>query len=384
MKIAFISPMASSLIAFRKNLVIDLVAQGHEVFCCATDFTTRDKKLLSEWGAVSVDYDLSPRGMNPFKDILATWKLSRILRKLELDIVMPFFVKPVIFGTIAARLANVPRIVGMIEGLGNAFTCSEMGFSRKAKIIQKIQVFLYKIALPKLDVLIVLNPDDKKDLIDTYQIPVKEMIILGGIGVDLSEYLYSPVDLEHPVSFIFIARLLREKGIFEYLEAAEKIKGDYPNINFYVLGSLDIKNTFGLKQDELNSYLRKNIVIHPGHVNNVPEWIEKSSIFVLPSFYREGVPRSTQEAMAIGRPIITTDSVGCRETVEDGINGFLIPPFSATALVEKMIFFIENPEEINKMGTKSREMAENRYDVKKINQRLIGVLLGEVNKGGEY
>lgn len=377
MKIAFISPMAGSIIAFRKNLVIDLVAQGHEVFCCATDFTIRDKELLSDWGAVSVDYDFSPRGLNPFKDIISTWKLSRILKKLELDVVMPFFVKPVIFGTIAARLAKVPRVVGMIEGLGNVFTFSEKGFSRKSKILQKVQVLLYKIALPKLDVLVVLNPDDKKDLVDTYEISIKKIVILGGIGVDLNEYSYSLVDLNNPVSFIFIARLLKEKGIFEYIEAAEEIKANFPNINFYVLGSLDKNSAFGLKQDELDSYLKNNTVIHPGHVNNVPEWIEKSSVFVLPSFYREGVPRSTQEAMAIGRPVITTDSVGCRETVEDGVNGFLIPPFSAKSLSEKMLFFIEHPEEINRMGLKSREMAEEKYDVKKVNRRLINILVGE-------
>lgn len=377
MKIAFISPMAISIKLFRKSLILALLAQGHEVYCFASDFSVKDKQLIESWGAVAVDYKLDARGINPFKDILATIELAKKLQSLRPDIVFPFFVKPVIFATIAARLAKVPRVVGMIEGLGNAFTASQNGLSKKAKLIQKIQVLLYKISLPKLDTLVVLNPDDKADLLDSYDISVKNTVVLGAIGVNLADYPYTPVSTKQPIAFIFIARLLREKGVFEYLQAAEQIKQNYPQAVFYMLGSLDLQHPSALSKEELTQCLEKDIVVYPGHVDDVPAWIAKSSVFVLPS-YREGFPRSTQEAMAVGRPIITTDVAGCRETVVDGVNGFLVPPFSSPALAEKMRFFIENPDNIAKMGLASRKMAEQHFDVNNINKRLIKIITGDL------
>ena len=189
-----------------------------------------------------------------------------------------FFVKPVIFATIAAKIARVPRIVGMIEGLGGAFTVHKNGQTKKAKIIKTIQVLLYKISL------------------------------------------------------------------------------------------------LGLTQEELKPYLDSGVVIYPGFVNDIKERIVNSSIFVLPSYYREGVPRSTQEAMAIGRAVITTNSVGCRETVEDGVNGFLVPPFDSKILAQKMIYFIQNPEMIVQMGIESRKIAEIKFNINEKNERLAKII----------
>jgi len=199
-------------------------------------------------------------------------------------------------------------------------------------------------------------------------------VVLGGIGVDLERFTYIPFDNQNPVSFVFIARLLREKGVYEYLEAAKKIKSEHPETTFYILGGFDDKNPFALRKSELDSYLSSGIVEYPGHVENVADYLIRSSVFVLPSFYREGVPRSTQEAMAIGRPIITTDVPGCRETVEDGINGYLIHPFDADDLADKMLKFIEQPELINKLGRESRRIAELKFDVNEVNGKLISIL----------
>lgn len=162
-------------------------------------------------------------------------------------------------------------------------------------------------------------------------------------------------------------------NIFEYIKAAKIVKKDFPNVEFVVLGGLDEQNPGGLKKEELEKLLKDNIVLYPGFVKNVDEWIKDSSVFVLPS-YREGVPRSTQEAMAIGRAVITTDVPGCRETVVDGLNGFLIPPFDSNALVETMKKFVENPHLVENMGEESYKIAKDKFDAKKVNDRLLRIL----------
>lgn len=373
-KIVLIGNTAGPLLNFRKELIIELVNQGHNVYCFVSDYNLQTRASVEKLGAIPIDSTLNSKGINPIADIDSTIKLSRTLKELQPDVVFSYFVKPVIFGTLAASMANVPRIVGMIEGLGNAFTADNINkLSFKKKTIQRIQVLLYKRALPLLDTLIVLNPDDPKDLLDKFSIKVKNTVVLGGIGVDLEKFTYVPFDNRNPVSFVFIARLLKEKGVYEYLEAAKKVKAKYPNTNFYILGGFDDENPFSLRRSELETYLSSGIVDYPGHVKNVADYLIKSSVFVLPS-YREGFPRSTQEAMAIGRPIITTDVPGCRETVEDGTNGFLIPPFDVNVLVDKMIKFIEQPNLINQMGRESRRIAELKFNVKKVNNKLVNIL----------
>lgn len=374
-KIVLIGNTVGTLLNFRKELIINLVHQGHTVYCVVSDYTSKTKASVRKLGAIPIDSTLNSKGINPVADIKSTIKLSQILKELQPHIVLSYFVKPVIFGTLAAKMAKVPRIIGMIEGLGNAFTPNNSkGFDFKKKTIQRIQVLLYKRALPLLDTLIVLNPDDREDLVNKFNIKVKNTIVLGGIGVDLEKFKYTPIKYDTPVSFVFIARLLKEKGVYEYLNAAKKVKTKYPETKFHILGGFDEHNPFALRKSELNIYLASGIVDYPGHVDNVADYLIKSSVFVLPSFYREGVPRSTQEAMAIGRPIITTDVPGCRETVEDGINGYLIPPFNEDALADKMISFIEQPHLINEMGRESRKIAELKFNVDEVNDKIINIL----------
>jgi glycosyltransferase involved in cell wall biosynthesis len=224
----------------------------------------------------------------------------------------------------------------MIEGLGYSFTDQPQGFSTKAKIIQNIQVILFKVALPLANKVIFLNPDDPQDLLQKNNIESVNYQILGGIGLNLADYNYSPVPNNAlPVKFIFIARLIREKGIFEYVEAAKIVKNRYPQTVFTVLGNIDKQSLGAMTQQQLDELVTSNLIEHPGHVNNVNEWIANAHVFVLPSYYREGVPRSTQEAMAVGRAIITTDVPGCRETVIDGQNGFLVPKWNLKLWLKK-------------------------------------------------
>lgn len=372
-KLVLIGTVASSFYGFRADLIRTLVKKGHRVYAFTSEYTTEDLKKIEYLGAIPVTYTLNRGGLNPLADIVATYQLSKKIKAINPAMVFSYFSKPVIFGTLAAKIAQVPRVIGMLEGLGYTFTEQPEGLSKKTQLIKEIQVFLYKVALPKLDQLIFLNPDDPKDLLGQHSIKVKKVEILGGIGLNLEHYKLS-TNFPSNITFIFVARLLAEKGIHEYIKAAKIVKSTYPKVKFTILGAIDKEALGSLKKEDLESLIQTNIIEYPGHVSNVSEWIENSSVFVLPSYYREGVPRSTQEAMAIGRAIITTDVPGCRETVVEGVNGFLIPKWNSEALAEKMIYFIERPEEIRVMGAESYKIAVEKFDAEKVNQRLMNIL----------
>lgn len=372
--IVMIGTTAACFYGFRADLIKNLNSQGVVVYAFTTDQDKIELERIKNLGAIPITYSLNRGGLNPFADILATYKLAQQIKQLQPDIVFSYFAKPVIFGTIAAKLAKVPKVIGMLEGLGYTFTEQPEGLSKKTQLIKKVQVLLYKIALPQLDKLIFLNPDDPLDLIDQYAINVKKIEVLGGIGLNLKDYAYQPIpSIQQPINFLFIGRLLKEKGIHDFLAAAKLVKEKYPETKFTVLGAIDPHNLGALKQSELDELISSNIIHYPGHVNNVKDWIANSHVFVLPS-YREGVPRSTQEAMAIGRPIITTDVPGCRETIIDGRNGFLVEKWNPEALAEKMIYFIEQPEKIEKMGIESFKIATEKFDSSIVNEKLLNYL----------
>lgn len=374
MKVIIVGTVASSFYGFRIDLIHTLLHKGHQVYAFTSEYTAEDLKRIEKLGVTPITYTLNRGGLNPLADMIATYKLSKKIRAIKPDLVFSYFSKPVIFGTLAAKLAKVPRVIGMLEGLGYTFTEQPEGLIKKTQFIKKIQVSLYKIALPQLDQLIFLNPDDPKDLLEKHAISVKKVEVLGGIGLKLQDYPYQPLsNIRLPLKFLFIGRLLKEKGIHEFVQAAKLVKEKYPETEFTVLGAIDYANLGALSEVELHQLIQTNIIHYLGHVNNVSEWIAQNHIFVLPS-YREGVPRSTQEAMAIGRAIITTDVPGCRETVIDGVNGFLVPKWNPDALAEKMIYFIEHPEQISLMGAASYQMAREKFDAHKVNEKLINFL----------
>lgn len=371
-KIVLLNNIARDIIIFRKHLIQYLIAHNYTVYALATDFTEKSKREVKSLGAIPFSYSFARGGLNPLADLKNMLHLIRILRKIQPDVVLSSFAKPVIFGTMAAKRAHVPKIIAMVEGLGFPFTEQPIKRTLKAKIIRRIQIFLYRLSLPLADTVIFLNHDDSSDLLDKNHIKVKKTIILGGIGLNLADYPFTPAP-EHPISFIFVARLLREKGIFEFLQAAKQIKNKYPNTIFKVIGNFDYENPGALKKEELQKYVQQDIIYYPGFVQDVNEYFAKSSVFVLPS-YREGLPRSTQEAMAIGRPIITTDVPGCRETVINGQNGFLVPKWNVPALVSAIEYFILKPSEITRMGLESYQIAVEKFDGKKVNQKLLNII----------
>ena len=373
MKIVIIGTVSSSILGFKGPLIKELVRKGCDVYAFAIDYTEQQRQLLTSLGVVAVDYQLSRSGLNPIADLKTMFQLKSKLEDIKPDIVLSYFVKPVIYGTVAARLAKIPVRITMLEGLGYVHTPNENGYGFKKRILQVIQGFLFTISFKFATKVIFLNPDDPKDLSKMALFSKSKVEILGGIGLELSDYPYSKPDISKPIRFIFVARLLAEKGIYQLIEAIKLVQKKYPNTELVVLGSLDEDNLAGLTKKDLDNLIKQKIIIYPGQVTNVNKWLNDSHIFVLPS-YREGVPRSAQEAMAVGRPILTTDVPGCRETIVDGKNGFLVPAFNVEELVEKMTWFVEHPEQIELMGLVSRRMAEEKFDVHKVNASLLVIM----------
>ena len=375
-KIIIIGTTASNLYGFRKDFILSCLAQNYHVYAFVSEYSNDWLDKIENLGVTLVTYQLSRGGLNPLADLYSTYQLTQKIKEIQPDIVFSYSTKPVIYATLAAYKNKVPYIYGMIEGLGSPFTIHKHGQSLKSKFIRFIQISLYRLAFPYLDKIIFLNRDDPKDLVHHYNLPHKNNAIevLGPIGLNLQEYTYTKWDTEKNLSFIFIARLIAEKGIFEYLEAARIVKEKYPDIIFKIIGGLDPENPTGLKQAQLDQLIKTGIIEYAGFVKDVDQRIRESAVFVLPSYYREGVPRSAQEAMAIGRPVITTDVPGCNETVVDGVTGFLIPKWDVNALVKKMIYFIEYPEQVNKMGYQGFLYAKKNFNADHINHRLLQIL----------
>lgn len=376
-KILVIGNTASNFYLFRKDFLISCIKDGHEITALVSEYDDFWLQKIKDLGVEVVTYNLSRSGLNPFQDIKTLFQLKRLISTYQPEVVFSFFTKPVIYGSLAARLSSIPKpkIVGMIEGLGSPFTEHPKGQSLKMKLVQFFQVSLYRVVFPFIDKIIFLNEDDPKDLVFAKRICHRKdaIQVLGGIGLKLEDYPYHSWNTQSNISFIIVGRLLVEKGIYEYLAAAKIVKEKYPNVSFKVIGGLDTKNPSGLSQNELDQVIQSGVIEYKGFTNKIAEELTNASVFVLPS-YREGVPRSTQEAMAIGRPVITTDVPGCRETVIDGVNGFLVPKWDIEALAEKMCYFIKNPDQINKMGYESYKIACEKFDVHKVNQKLFNIM----------
>ncbi|WP_224981792.1 glycosyltransferase family 4 protein [Geomonas agri] len=367
-RIAFVTSQAFSINNFRGSLIREMVHRGFVVYALAPDYDEATRTAVVKLGAIPVDCPMSRTGMNPGSDFINLLKLSSQLRHLKVDVVFSYFIKPVIYGTLAARIAGVPKRLAMIEGAGYVYTDGdETSISRR--VLRVFVTKLYQISLRYASLVYLLNKDDRALFVNKRMVIDRKIELLNGIGIDLTHY--EPTHLTtKPVTFILIARLLREKGIYDYVEAARLVKSKHPKVRFLLLGDTDL-NPGSVKQAEVYSWVSEGLIEWPGHVTDVRVWIAQASVFVLPSYYREGLPRSTQEAMAMGLPIITTDSPGCRETVIEGVNGFLVPPRNPQALAQAMSQFVEQSEMIIQMGIASRQLAEENFDVLKINAQIL-------------
>ena len=366
-RVALIGNQASSMLNFRRALIIELVRRGHHVFAFAPDFDGSTRTAIEELGAQPIDHRLARTGVNPFKDLMGVIHLADQLRSLRPDVALGYTVKPVTYGTFAAALAGVPSRYALIEGLGHVFMEAP---TLPRRVMRRGVAELYRWALKLTKKTFFLNPDDQREFTALGLVGGDVGRTIGGIGVDLKTWSAAPPWLE-PIRFLFVGRLLREKGLGEFIAAARLIKERQPLVEFIVLGDID-SNPSSFTREQVLDWVNEGLIDWPGHVPVAP-WIERSSVFVLPS-YREGVPRSTQEAMAMGRAVISTDVAGCRETVAEGHNGFLVPARDGAALAAAMQRFIDSPSLIDSMGRASRSMAEQRFDQACATSRLVAEL----------
>lgn len=346
------------------------LTQDFLVYAAAPYITEGTKSKLREIGVNCISNEFERTGLNPLKDFKAYLKFRKQVKELAPDIVLAYTIKPVIFGLMASKIRGSKRFA-LITGKGSGFDQTNL----KSKIVRAIVKLLYKKSLSSVDGIIFQNQEDEYFFRQQgLLVESARSTVIKGTGVDL-DYYKSRIELtsESKVKFLFIARLIKEKGIPELFEAAQALREKHSNFEVQLLGWID-PNPGGISKEEIEEMHQSGVINYLGTTDDVRPFIDKADVFVLPSYYNEGLPRTIQEAMAMKMPVITTDHPGCRETVEDGRNGFLIPIKDPGALIRSMEYFIQNPEAIGRMGNESRLMAIDRFDVHKINEQLLNFM----------
>lgn len=367
-RVAIVAGYTSSLVNFRGPLVKALCDAGLEVHAVAPGLLYDDqtRRQLESLGVVTHDVAMQRTGTNPLSDLSSLHSLYWLFREIQPDAVLGYTIKPVIYGTLAAWLARVPRRYALITGLGYAFTGDARG---KRALVQRLVRSLYRQALKRTDLIFFQNPDDQALFLELGLVASGALTrVVNGSGIDIAVFKQAPLP-KGPPSFLLIARLLGDKGVREYVAAATRVSERHPEAIFRLVGFID-ENPDSITQRELDEWIEAGHIEYLGMLADVRPAIADASVYVLPS-YREGTPRTVLEAMAMGRPVITTDAPGCRETVVDGDNGYLVPVKSVDRLVEAMLRFVEQPELVTQMGARSRQMAEEKYDVHKVNEVML-------------
>lgn len=371
MRVVLFGSNQKSLINFRGTLIKELISNGNTVIAIAPRSKNGSyiEEELAKLGSLFQPIDLSRNSLNPFSMLLNYIELRAFLRKICPDLIIAYTAKPVIIsGLIAKTLPNC-KFFPLVTGLGYAFT---KGNEFKRYFVRIISTFLYKLSLSNASKVIFQNQDDeilfrKMEIISSNS----KSVIVNGSGVDLDKFPVSELPKSH--IFLMVGRLVGDKGVREYVLAAKKVKELYPDAIFKLVGGFD-SNPSGIKKSELNDWINEGIIDYLGKLESVQGALAQCRYFVLPS-YREGTPRSVLEAMATGRPIITTDVPGCRETVIDGYNGYLVNPRSIDDLVramEKLI--LATDDEVNKMAECSSVLVKAKYDVKLVNEQFLKIL----------
>lgn len=364
-RVIVMGSLAESLLIFRGALLKEMVSRGHTVFACAPNASEAIKQELSRLGVEYHDVKLERTGLNPYKDLIGFISIIKLIRKLKPDVFLGYTNKPIIYGSVAARLCGVPRIYSMIEGLGYTFFNHGFGVALVGFIVNKLFWFSLKFN----HTIFFLNADNLTLLAQKGILGKSaHTVIMNGIGVDLNKF--ARTDVPKNLSFLMIARLLRDKGVSEYIHAAQIIKQKHPDVLFRFVGWPDENNPNAISESDLNLLKKSNNIQYIERLEDVRPVIAESSVYVLPS-YHEGVPVTVMEAMAMARPIITTDAPGCRETVIAGKNGFLVPVKNVEALVNALEHFVTHPAEVRYMGIESRQLAEFKFDSHKINHQLL-------------
>lgn len=359
-KILILANFDVGLYKFRKELIQELLEQGNEVYISLPNGDLVCK--LEAMGCKFINTSIDRRGINPKTDLRLMFFYGKLLKKLRPNMVITYTIKPNIYGGLMSRLLGIPYVVN-ITGLGTAF--------QSENFIKKLVTFLYKIALKKAKTVFFENTGNRQTFIDLHILKEKQICVLNGAGVNLTEYPFCEYPSENEVRFLFIGRVMKEKGIEELFEAAEKIKQQRSDVFFDVVGPLEDDY-----KSQLEELVQRCVIIYHGYQEDVKPFIEKCHCFVLPS-YHEGMANTLLEAGAMGRPLITSNIHGCLEAVEEGRNGYLAEAKNAESLLGQLEKFLGlSYEERKGMGQASREVVQERFDKKKV----VGKTIREIER----
>jgi glycosyltransferase involved in cell wall biosynthesis len=351
------------------ELVRDALAAGWKVTIAAGGDETDGADAFRRLGVECISLPWTRGAIDPVADVSAMARIYRICRRARPDAVLAFTVKPVTYGLIAAAAARVPIRAGMITGVGYALM---EGFELKRLVSRFFVQNLYRIALRASHIVYFQNGEDEAEFLSSGLAPrTLKRVRIGGSGVDLERYVAWPMPVG-AMTFVMISRLLREKGVAEFAEAARVVKKAYPETQFILVGPID-SNPTAISMAEVEQWVSDEIIDYRGPQSDVRPFLRNAHVFVLPS-YREGTPRSGLEALATGRPILTTDVPGCREVVRDFHSGRLVEPRSSKSVAEAMTWFINHPEALGPMAVNARNDAQSRFDVHVVNGTILEAL----------
>ena len=378
-RVALIGGFGDLVVKLRGSLMGALRAAGHEVVVCvpapSAEARPGVESGLRQLGARLVEAPLDRTGTNPLAELAARNFYAEFMRRERPDAVLAYNPKPVFYAVPAARRAGVPRVAAMISGLGYAFTSTEL----RARALAVVAMRLYRKALPAADCVIFQNADDQ-ELFERLGLLAgsRDVRRIPGSGVDLGRFAFVPIiDAPSRIDFLFAGRLLRDKGLADFVDAARALRAlrtDGERFRFQVAGFLD-PNPSSVTRGELDAWAASGAIEHLGRLEDVRPALAACSVFVLPS-YREGMPMAVLEAMATGRAVVAGDVAGCRDAVADGETGLLVPPGAPAALAVAMEQFLEDPGMVVRMGRASRERAERLFDSRRVNADVAAALLG--------
>lgn len=366
MKILVVSPKNKTVFNFRGDLIKDMIAKGNEVYV-----TGPNKDFVDDIMALGVkefiEVPLVKDNTSISGDLAYLRKLKKVMKRVQPELVFEYTIKPVIYGSLAAKSCGVKRICPMVTGLGRVYASESL----KTKTIRMVTKILYQTAFRACDKVIFQNPDDVQEFVDGYYLPANKCVVVNGSGVNMERFYRSDIP-EKPV-FLMVSRIIKEKGVLDFAKAARAVKKKVPEARFIVLGGYD--NSIGaLKEEDIKDFIEDGSIELPGEVKDPVSFYGQASVFVLPSYYREGLPRTILEGMSCGRPIITTDWTGCREPIEDGVNGYLVPIKNPKELAKKIYELAVDREKVLKMSDAAYKTCKEKYAVEIVNQQMRNVM----------
>ncbi len=366
MKILLVANTAWNLWNFRRSLIELLVQEGFTVVCAAPEDGYQEK-LRSLKGVEFVPlHHLTRKSLSVWNNLRCFIELTRLMRLERPNLAVCYTIKPNIFGSFAACLFSIP-VVSCVEGQGYTATASS--------IFRFFIFWLYRLVFRFVKRVVFLNYDDQRAFLKYKAVSPEKAIVIMGAGIDTDYFQPVTAGMSASFTFLFIGRLLSDKGIREFVQAATMIKQKSPHTRFQILGNTDDGNPSSISNAELQQWIESQHVEYLGYTDDVRPFIAEASSIVLPSYYPEGMPRVLLEGMAMGKPIITTDSVGCRDTVEDGINGFIVPSENAAALSEAMFQFIRlSRAEQKAMSQYSRYKAVKKFSNDRVLPQYLRVI----------